>query len=139
MIAQHPHKGWYFPRSLPHFDTPERPQFITFRLFDALPAGAPGARLGEEAGAYRRRIEAALDVGVGAAWLTQPNPAEIVVAGRLHGCGETCDLHAYVVMPNHVHVLATFRQNFRLSDVVRGWKSVSARRINAALGRNGPL
>ena len=139
MVAKHPHKGWYFPRSLPHFDTPEPPQFITFRLVDALPADAPGARLGEGTGAYRRRVEATLDAGVGAGWLRRPELAEIVCEGLLHDCGETHEMHAYVVMPNHVHVLATFCQGSWLSDVVRGWKSFSARRINASLGRNGAL
>ena len=139
MIASLPHKGWYFPRSLPHFDTPERPQFITFRLFDSLPAGVAGARLGEGDADYRRRIEIALDAGSGACWLARPELAEIVGEALLHGRGETHDLHAYVIMPNHIHVLTTFREGFRLPDVVRGWKSFSARRINAILGRDGAL
>ncbi len=46
-------------------------------------------------------------------------------------------MHAFVVMPNHVHVLTTFREGFRLCDVVRGWKSFSARRINVILGSDG--
>ena len=40
-------------------------------------------------------------------------------------------------MPNHVHILTTFRQGFRLCDVVRGWKSYSSRRINERIGREG--
>jgi putative DNA methylase len=48
-------------------------------------------------------------------------------------------MYAFVVMPNHVHVLTTFRDGFRLCDVVRGWKSYPARRINESLGREGRL
>ena len=131
--------GWYRPRALPHFDTPERPQFVTFRLGDSLPSSVELARSGESRAAYRRRIETALDAGAGTCWLARPDLAEIVRDGLLHGCGQTHDLHAFVVMPNHVHVLTTFREGFRLCDVVRGWKSYSARRINARLGLSAAL
>ncbi len=141
MITVNQHKGWYRPRGLPHFDSPERPQFVTFRLADSLPAEVVRTRTrsGEGDADYRRRIEAALDAGAGACWLARPELAEIVREGLLHGCGEIHDMHAYVVMPNHVHVLTTFREGFSLPDVVRGWKSFSARRINAILGREGTL
>jgi hypothetical protein len=47
MAAPHEHKGWCLPRSLPYFDTPERPQFITFRLGDSLPTEVAVQRSGE--------------------------------------------------------------------------------------------
>jgi len=43
-------------------------------------------------------------------------------------------LHAYVVMPNHVHLLITTR--FPLSRIMRGIKGVSARDANRILGRH---
>ena len=43
----------------------------------------------------------------------------------------------FVVMPNHVHVLVTPLGEQTLSDTVQEWKSVSAHRINKALGRKG--
>jgi len=133
------HKGWYRPRGVPHFDTPERPQFVTFRLADSLPAEVAQARAGESSIPYRRRIEAALDAGVGACWLSRSECAEIVCAALQYGCGQTHDMQAFVVMPNHVHVLTVFRDGARLPDVVRSWKNYSARRINAILGREGAL
>ena len=139
MIASRPHKGWYNPRELPHFDTPTRPQFVTFRLADSLPSQIELRRFGEPSDAYYRRLERALDAGSGACWLSRPDLAGIVSEGLLHGSGRTHDLHAFVVMPNHVHVLTTFRDGYRLCDVVRGWKSYSARRINEVLGREGRL
>jgi len=33
-------KGWHSRGYLPHFDSPETAQFLTFRLFDSLPAEA---------------------------------------------------------------------------------------------------
>jgi putative DNA methylase len=137
MTVSRDHRGWYRPRSLPHFDTPERPQFVTFRAADSLPAAVAQARSGEGPAVYRRRIEAALDAGAGACLLSRPELAGIVLDGLIHGCGRTHDMHAFVVMPNHVHVLTTFRQGCRPSDVVRGWKSYSARQINAILGCEG--
>lgn len=134
MIATKNHKGWYRPRGLPHFDTPELPQFVTFRLRDSLPKQILFTRSRETLPAYRRRIQAALDAGAGACWLARPELAEIVREGLVYGCARTHDMHAFVVMPNHVHVLTTLREGFRLCDVVRGWKSYSARRINAILG-----
>ena len=42
-------------------------------------------------------------------------------------------------MPNHVHVLIETQLGFRLGDIVREWKTFSARQINLSLERKGPL
>jgi putative transposase len=42
-------------------------------------------------------------------------------------------------MPNHVHVLIETQQGFRLGDIVREWKTFSARQINVVLKRAGAL
>ena len=49
------------------------------------------------------------------------------------------DLHAYVIMPNHVHALITQRDGERLAYVVGAWKGWTAKQINRAAGREGPL
>ncbi len=133
------HRGWYRPRSLPHFDTPERPQFVTFRLADSLPPEVVAARAGEGSDDCRRRIETALDAGTGACWLARAEIAAIVRDTLTHGDGRTHDMQAYVVMPNRVHVLTALRQGSRLADVVRDWKGFSAHRINRIVGRRGPV
>jgi putative transposase len=46
-----------------------------------------------------------------------------------------CSLHAYVVMPNHVHVLWT--PQVSLPELVRRVKGPSARSANALLARTG--
>ncbi len=48
---------------------------------------------------------------------------------------QRCSLYAYVVMPNHVHVLWT--PHIRLADLMRQMKGPTARRANQLLGRNG--
>jgi putative DNA methylase len=131
------HRGWYTPRKLPHFDAAGLTQAVMFRLADSLPAGIIEARRGEGAGAYRRRIEAALDAGRGSCMLRDPKNAQIVEAALRYGAGRYYDLHAYVIMPNHVHVLITQHEAARLADIVHRWKGWSAKQINRLTGRSG--
>ena len=46
-------------------------------------------------------------------------------------------LHAWVVMPNHVHVLITPFEGFTLSTILHSWKSYTAKEANRLLHRNG--
>lgn len=85
---------------------------------------------------YRQRIEHCLDAGHGACVLRRPKITQIVIAAWNYFDGNRYDLHAWVVMPNHVHVLIAMRET-SLSDIVHGWKSYTARRINQVLGRTG--
>ncbi|MBL9151913.1 MAG: transposase [Verrucomicrobiales bacterium] len=48
-------------------------------------------------------------------------------------------LHAWIVMPNHVHVLVTLAEEAKLENEVGAWKSISARRINRLLGQSGAV
>jgi putative transposase len=48
-------------------------------------------------------------------------------------------LVAFVVMPDHVHVLAVLRRGCSLQESFGRWKSWSAREINAGLGRRGSV
>lgn len=51
--------------------------------------------------------------------------------------GERYLLMAWVVMPNHVHVLAQFDKQYPLSGVLHSWKSYVAHQANQMLGRSG--
>ena len=133
------HRGWHTPRKLPHFDSAETTQAVTFRLADALPRSVVAAKLGEGTAAHRRRIEAALDRGAGACWLRRPEVARIVEAVLMKDAGAAYDLHAFVVMPNHVHALITQSDGHRLAGVVQAWKGISAKAINKVLGRTGQV
>ncbi len=64
-----------------------------------------------------------------------PSIAQIVVQSLQH-CGETdYGLHAWVVMPNHVHLLATARTH--VSKFMRRLKGYTARQANQLLNRTG--
>ncbi len=53
----------------------------------------------------RKRIERDAEQGYGACWLRDDRVAEVVPNALLHFDGERSRLLAWVVMPNHVHVL----------------------------------
>jgi putative transposase len=133
------HKGWYFPRGLPHLDAPGIVQAITFRLADSLPREIVKARQGEGDAAHRQRIAAALDAGHGACLLREPALASIVEAALLHGAGQRYELIAWVIMPNHVHVLIAPAENHALPDIVQAWKSWTAKAINRERGGVGTV
>ena len=76
------------------------------------------------------------DTGYGACDLGIPSIGALVQDALLHGDGDRYRLLEWCVMPNHVHVLL---EPFRcpLADIVRMWKSSTARRANRILGRSG--
>jgi REP element-mobilizing transposase RayT len=55
------------------------------------------------------------------------------------GNGKYYDLTAAVVMPDHVHLLLTPKEEYSLSRIMRGIKGASARRINAMRHHPGPV
>src|SRR5690242_5327679 len=108
-------KEWHSRGYLPHWEAGEIPQSITFRLADSLPstllkrwtdelAGLPDNEASQK---FRRRIEQALDAGYGSQALLSPAVALIVETAFLHFDMQRYRLHAWTIMPNHVHVLAT--------------------------------
>ncbi len=53
------------------------------------------------------------------------------------GDGEFYDLTAAVVMPDHVHLLLTPKEEYTLSRIMKGIKGGSARRINTMRHHSG--
>ena len=130
---------------LPHFEAGAVPQHICFRLADSLPRELllqwkeELQRLAENdrETERRRRIDAALDRGYGACWLRQSEVATLVRGALLRFDGTRYRLHEWVIMPNHVHVLATPLHGFSLSSIVHSWKSYTAKQANKVLKRQG--
>jgi REP element-mobilizing transposase RayT len=127
------------PRALPHFDSAEVVQAITFRIADALPRSIVAARKDEASVAHRGRLAAALDSGHRACLLRNPELAEIVETALLRGAGTSYELFSWVVMPNHVHALIAPKAGHRLADIVQGWKSWTAKAINRHRGATGQV
>jgi REP element-mobilizing transposase RayT len=62
----------------------------------------------------------------------------------LHDNGKTIQMHAVVIMPDHVHLLFTAMRDaegwiFALPEILRAIKGSSARSINRVIGRTGPV
>ncbi len=85
----------------------------------------------------RRRVEAYLDQGYGNCYLNDPRVAEMVQDSLLFYDGERCALWAWVVMPNHVHLLVTPAEGEELSVILHSLKSYTAHKANRILGRTG--
>jgi REP element-mobilizing transposase RayT len=131
------HKGWHSRGYLPHFDSAETIQFVTFRLADSLPRAIAKAvaQLPDSLAEADRR----LDGGLGSCWLRQPSIAQVVEEAVLHFDGQRYRLLAWCIMPNHVHVVVEPIQGGRIGSIVHSWKSFSAKQANHVLGRSGPF
>jgi len=129
------HKGWHSRNYLPHFDSQDVVQFVTFRLADSLPEAAL-MRLKDSAQPESSRHEV-LDHGWGECWLRSEPIARLVEGAFLNFDGDRYRLHAWTIMPNHVHVLLTILPEHPLGPIVISWKRFTARKANQQLGRSG--
>ena len=78
-----------------------------------------------------------LDACHGACVLRQAELSQIVADSLLHFDGDRYELTDFVVMPNHVHLLATFPDEVSLLRQCESWKHFTATKINKALNRSG--
>jgi putative DNA methylase len=140
-------RGHYARGYLPLLDLGEWPQAVTYHLADSLPADAiqrMQAELlalpdGERAERLSRSIQRYLDAGHGACVLRNTDIAAIVEENLLHFDGDRYHLHAWVVMPNHVHVVFTPIAPAALAEILHTWKSYTAKAINRLLGTYGDV
>jgi putative transposase len=78
-----------------------------------------------------------LDECLGACVLKQPELSQIVADNLLKFDGQKYALSDFVVMPNHVHVLAQFPEEGQLKRRCRAWKHFTALEINRCLKTAG--
>ncbi|MCB0773884.1 MAG: DEAD/DEAH box helicase family protein, partial [Flavobacteriales bacterium] len=88
---------------------------------------------------FSRRMDKWLDAGKGSCPFRDPSLARIVGDTLQHFDGQHFELVSYVVMPNHVHVLFRPMGEHTVSEIVKSWKSFSAREVNKRLGKTGAL
>lgn len=77
--------------------------------------------------ARRKKIEGWLDAGMGSCLLRHAEIAPYVQGSLLHFEGIRYRMHAWCIMPNHVHTLIEPLTD--LATIVQGWKSFTARWI----------
>ena len=135
-------RGWHSRGYLPHFDAPGAWQMINYRLADSMPATQRHeweSLLKVEDDLQRfTKIEDYLDCGLGDCELRDARAAAIVEENWLRLDGKEYRPLAWVVMPNHVHLLVEIWKK-PLAELLKNWKGFSARRINELLGRTGEL
>lgn len=143
---------------LPHWQQEDRLQFVTWSLGDAVPGPVlrqwktekdewlvrhPKPWSEQDVQEYGRlfgeRVDAWLDRGQGSCLLGKAGCAEVVAQVLLKSREMRVRLDAFVVMPNHVHVLFQVVRNQRLEKILQEWKGVSSHRINQYLDRKGTV
>jgi putative transposase len=127
----------FYRRRLPHLYSHDQPVFITWRLHDSLPPNRhfpPALTSGQAFATMDRLLDAAT---TGNVYLRQPAIADMVVEA-IHYNAEALGhylLHAFAVMPNHVHLLLT--PTIALPKIMKSLKGITARRANAMLSLTG--
>jgi len=136
---------WHSRGYLPHFDACETIQHIIFRLADAIPRQrmerwtAELERLStrDKEREWNLRVEQALDSSYGACHLRIPKIAKVVQDAILRFDGKRYCTYAWVIMPNHVHILVSTFENISMSSIIHSWKSFTATAANRSLGLKG--
>jgi putative transposase len=147
-------------RLLPHWRQDGATYFATFRLGDSLPEAKvrelrkfreawksrhPPPRSNQLMEEFSRevftRVERWIDQGMGSCVLKEPSAAAIMTGAMHHFDGERYQLGAYVVMPNHVHVVVrpTEPQVHSLDTIIGIWKQFASGKINSQAGDTGSL
>ena len=88
---------------------------------------------------FSERIQRWLDAGHGSCILRQVEARQIVEDALRHFADIRYSLYAFVVMPNHVHVLFMPEEGCDGRTIVQGWKSYTAKVLNQVLGHAGTV
>ena len=145
--------------NVPHWTCDNATYHVSFRLADAVPKSQTQQWLRERQSIldnamrmrrdltpqeekkvrylYSERIERYLDAGHGECHLANPKAAETVANALQFFEGKRYRLHAWCVMPNHVHVIVEPFQKESLSAIIHSWKSFTANECNKLLGLRG--
>jgi putative transposase len=127
----------FYRRRLPHLSEIHRPVFLTWRLHGSLPPhrwfpARPTSGL--QFAALDRLLD---EMRSGPLHLRQPPLADMVVEAIDYNARVLRHyyLHAFVVMPNHVHLLVT--PSVGLPKLTKSLKGITAKRANLILGLTG--
>jgi REP element-mobilizing transposase RayT len=135
---RHGFAGWHQRGYLPHCDAPGLIQLVTIRLHDSLPTSRRAEWESllkiEDVRERRTRLESYLDRGAGECWLVRPHIAKCAENALRYFDRQRYQLHAWVIMPNHVHILVEIGHT-PLAKLVQSWKRFIARESNKILAR----
>lgn len=143
---------------LPHWHQEGKMQFVTFRLADSLPQSKieelktfkqewlkknslPWSKPVQDEYDHQVRVKCDkwIDAGYGSCILKRVDTRKIVEDALRYYDGKEYDIHCYVIMPNHVHVLLSPIGDTVITDIMAKVKGYSAYLINKALGTKGTV
>ncbi len=143
-------------RNLPHWRADRAIYWVTFRLADSLPQTKLNQLKAEKEAwlirnpapwtteqqldrhaRFNARIEEWLDAGYGSCALANSAVRAVVRDCLVRFDGDRLQLHAGVIMPNHVHALIEPRGEARLSYILKGIKGASAYLANRVRNTRG--
>jgi REP element-mobilizing transposase RayT len=144
---------------LPHWEVDGGIYFVTFLLADSVPTAVID-RYREECEdvvermeaspieerwrfarelvrLYCSRIDRCLDTSLGASWFCKQEFASLMASVLRFHDRQRYDLFAWVVMPNHVHLVLRPLGESNLSQIMHTIKGYSAHELNEMAGRRG--
>ena len=134
---------WHYRGYLPHFEKAGNYQIITFRLSDSIAQKkykqiCEHVKLFEESERNLKKrilLDEYIDGGLGSCILAESKIAQIVKSTFLFGNGERYNLIAWVIMPNHIHLLIKTNDDWTVSKIVQSIKRHTSKQINIELGK----
>ena len=143
---------------LPHWHQDDKYVFVTFRLHDSLPQEKlqwfreekeswlkqhpqpwEEKTTKEYINKFGKAVDKWLDNNYGNCLLKKQSNRKIVEDALLFFDGKRYDLVAFVVMPNHVHILLKLREGHELTEIMHSIKSYTAKKINENENNTGPV
>ena len=147
---------------LPHWEQIGATYFVTWRTLDSMPGAVIDAWLEDRNKwlaqnnlevsklkewpedkktryhvSFSNRWLNELDQCHGECVLRRQDLKKIVYDSILSFQDERYEIHDFVIMPNHVHVLFTPLSDHPVREICKSWKKFTAGQINRALSRNG--
>lgn len=135
-MNRHKNRKYRRTHDLPHWDIDGRTQFITFRQADSLPSHVVLELLRTEDDLETiAKLHRFLDAGYGSCLLRRQDVYEIVESALwwLHD-NRRIVLDEYVIMPNHLHLIAKFLAS--LESVMHSLKSFTSNEIRKIVPGN---
>ena len=145
-------------RRLPHWQQDGKTFFVTFRLNDSVPVHVlnswreekqrwleihpkpwPADTEMEYQRVFSGTMDRYLDQGFGSCRLARPDHSATTASAIHYFDGSRYVMHAFVIMPNHVHVLLSLMDDHRIAEVVGSWKRFTATVINKTEGTLGAV
>ena len=125
----------FYRRKLPHLHVIGQPLFVTWRLQGTLPQGRRFSQQLTSGQAFVAMDRLLDEARTGPSFLTKPGIAEMIVGAFRHGAMTMYELHAWVVMSNHVHLLIT--PSVDPVKIMKSLKWFTAREGNRMIGSRG--